>query len=195
MEPTKIITLKQPVTVGSATYSEIHLREPIVNEVITSFKDMNGSIASSYDAQIKLVSIACEIPIDVLEEMPTRILDEAIEYVSAFQNVDDGVKTDQWDMELDSPLQLSGADGDVITTLSLKEPTVKQRKQAMKAFDQYGQGIVGGLEFQVSLLTQVTGEKLPTILKLPISQFTKATVYLMRFFPEINKTGNGLFTN
>lgn len=201
MEPTKIIPLTQSVSIGSAVYSEIKLREPIVNEVITSFKNAykdtgEASTASSYDAQILLVAIVSSIPKEALEAFPSRILDQAIEYLTSFQDQNgEVIKSDQWNMELDDPLPLSGTDGDILIELSLQEPTVGQRKKAMKQFDTYGQGIVGGLEFQATLLTEVSSQKLATILKLPMGQFTKATNYLMRFFPDIKKAGQGLFSN
>lgn len=196
MEPIKTISLKQEITVGNEIYRELNLWEPIVNELIVSYKNAGekGTTVCAYDAQILLVSSISGIPINALEAFPTRILDEAIEYLTTFQTQnDDEIRDDQWEMPLTSPLQLS--DGSQISSLDLKEPTVKQRKEAMKKIDAHGQGIVGGLEFQASLLTQVTEQKLPTILKLPISDFTKATNYLMRFFPDIQKVGKDLLTN
>ncbi|MDI2091624.1 phage tail assembly protein [Commensalibacter oyaizuii] len=193
---TKIISLDRPVRVGDRDYTELKLREPIVNEVIQAFKTMAGkqSSVAAYDAQLILVASVSEMPIQGIEELPGRILDQAIDFVMSFQDMTPcNEPYDQWDMELIPPLQLSN--GETLSEIALQEPTVKQRKMAMKQFDHYGQTIVGGLEFQVSLLTQVSGQKLASILKLPISQFTKASGYLLRFFPNGQKTGEALANN
>lgn len=198
MEPIKIITLDYPILVDKQEYSEIKLSEPIANDVITAFKTMGNKTSGEayYDVQIALVSKVSGIPVKALEELPTRILDEAIEYIMTFQqNNEVDCFEDYWEIELDKPIQLSGLDGDVITSLLLKEPTVKQRKMAMRQMDQYSNQIIGSFELQVSLLTSVTGQKMATILKLPISQFFKAANYLMHFFPSGQATGENLVGN
>ncbi|CAI3945548.1 phage tail assembly protein [Commensalibacter papalotli (ex Botero et al. 2024)] len=198
MEPTKKITLNSLILVDGHEYKEINLSEPIANDVITAFKSMGNKNSGEayYDVQIALIAKVSGIPVKALEELPTRILDEAIEYIMAFQkNNEVDCSEDRWEMELDKPISLSGADGDMIETLTLQEPTVKQRKMAMHQMDQYSNQVIGGFEFQVSLLTSVTGQKMATILKLPISKFFKASNYLMHFFPSGQETGENLVGN
>lgn len=186
----KTITLETPITVKNQTYSELKLREPVVNEVIMAARVIGNrkTVMAACDSQIDLLKRVSGWTQEAIDELPVSIMDEAFAYLTSFQEEDQPSEiTASGELEIDPAIELPN--GDHFTSLLLKEPTVGQRKKAMKQLDQYDQNMVGGLEFQVTLLGEVTGWKTAAILKLPIHYFMQASQYLSRFFTNGQETG------
>lgn len=186
----KVIPLETPVRVGDREYAELRLREPIVNEVILSARVAgNGkSLTAACDSQVDLLKRVSGWLQEALDALPVRVMDAAIAWLMEFQD-EKGLPPvpSSGELELDPPLEL--ARGERHTVLILKEPTVGQRKQAMRQLDQYGQNTVGGLEFQVTLLAEVSGWKQADVLRLPVHYFVQASLYLSGFFTNGQATG------
>lgn len=185
----KVFTLETPICVKDKEYSELKLREPVVNEVILAAKVAGGkeTVTAAYDSQLDLLKRVSGWPQEAIEELPVSIMDEAFAYLVSFQEEQGENVSMTGELEIEPAIELAG--GERFTILSLKEPTVGQRKRAMKQLDQYKQNVVGALEFQVALLTEVSGWKTSVILKMPIHYFMQASQYLTRFFMTGQETG------
>lgn len=190
----KIITLDNPLKINDETYTEIKLREPTVNEVILSLKvaGKRTTLEASYESNINLLHRVSGLPGNVIEALPGSVMDEATNYLFSFQEEQKDNSCEEL-IEINPPIVLSNKEE--YDFLELKEPTVGQRKKATRALDQYGNTTLGGMEFQVSLLTEVTGWKLAAVLKLPMSIFMQASQYFTRFFPNGQETGVNLGAN
>lgn len=187
MNNEKTISFTSPVNFNDKVYEEITVREPTVNEYMLSLKSKGNRESFEADAmvQIELLSRVSGLPVNAIESFPSSVMDEATNFIASFQ--EDQENTDSNEIIIDPPITISN--GNEYDRLTLLEPTVGQRKKATRMLDKYGNTPLGAMEFQLSLLKDISDWPLVALLKLPISTFLQASRYLSDFFTDGQKTG------
>lgn len=79
MEDEKIVVLRKPVTLGTVTYSQIELREPVAKEL-----DKASREPSNVASAIVLISAVAKIPRGAVELLTQRDLQECSDFLGSF---------------------------------------------------------------------------------------------------------------
>lgn len=82
MEDMKTITLRTPVTLGTATYDKLDLREPTAAQIVKAQREgaVNGAMASN----ILLIAEVSGVPKAAVERMGIRDVQEASRFLAGF---------------------------------------------------------------------------------------------------------------
>ncbi|MFT8863018.1 MAG: phage tail assembly protein [Acetobacter fabarum] len=180
-------------TKDGAEWKELRLREPTVFHSLQAAKVIGKkpSIESIYDSQIDLVCRISGWPKVAADQLPTRILDKAVAYASAFE---ENARRKQ-DEEPECPESLTllfspsiEAVNQSFSEMALREPVVSERRK-YKATESRG-SFADFLQAEIDLVSAISGWPMAAVLKMPISKFAKAADYLTGFFMTGHQTGN-----
>lgn len=188
-----LIVLDEPIVLGGdREFVELQLREPNVYHMLSAAQAIGKrpTTESVYDSQMQLVKLVSGWPIQAVQDLPTSALDRAVAYVTSFQ--DEARRPEGADPDLSPSFVLIFEDGieavgRTFSTMTLREPKVKERRTA-KAFEARGTA-ESFLRAEISLVENVSGWPMAAILKMPISKFAKAADYLTGFFMSGPETG------
>ncbi|MCI2023607.1 MAG: phage tail assembly protein [Acetobacter fabarum] len=180
-------------TKDGAEWKVLRLREPTVFHSLQAAKVIGKkpSIESIYDSQIDLVCRISGWPKVAVDQLPTRILDKAVAYASAFE---ENARRKQ-DEEPECPESLTllfspsiEAVNQSFSEMVLREPVVSERRK-YKATESRG-SFAGFLQAEIDLVSAISGWPMAAVLKMPISKFAKGADYLTGFFIAGHQTGN-----
>lgn len=180
-------------TKDGAEWKELRLREPTVFHCLQSAKVIGKkpSIESIYDSQIDMVCRISGWPKLAVDQLPTRILDKAVAYASAFE---ENSRRKQ-DEEPECPESLIllftppiEAVNQSFSEMALREPVVSERRK-YKATESRG-SFADFLQAEIDLVSAISGWPMAAVLKMPISKFAKGADYLTGFFMTGRQTGN-----
>ncbi|WP_338331311.1 phage tail assembly protein [Acetobacter sp. LMG 32666] len=180
-------------TKGGVEWKELHLREPTVFHCLQSAKVIgkNPSIESIYDSQIDLTCRLSGWPKVAVDQLPTRILDKAVAYASAFEE-NARRKQNEKPECLESLILLFTPPIEAVnqsfSEMILREPVVSERRK-YKATESRG-SFADFLQAEIDLVSAVSGWPMAAVLKMPISKFAKGADYLTGFFMTGHQTGN-----
>lgn len=168
-------------------------REPSVGENLLAIRVIGKrpQLESVYASQIALLCRVTGWPQAAVDQLPSRILDEAVAYLSHFEEEARRKPDEEPDcqdtlyLSLTPPITAVNREWQ---EMQLREPTVAERRR-FKAQEQRGT-MADFLEAEINLLTDVSGWQRAAVLKMPISQFARAADYLTGFFIAGQKTGN-----
>ncbi|MFT8334682.1 MAG: phage tail assembly protein [Acetobacter orientalis] len=185
-KPDGVFTLDNAITGKDAKhYTELHLREPVVFHILQAAKVIGKrpSLESVYDSQIDMVCRISSWPKVIVDQLPSRVLDQAIAYLNSFE--EDARRGEDEEPECPDSLTLTfspaiDAVDQSFTEMSLHEPVVAQRRR-YKATESKG-NFADFIQAQINLVAAVSGWPLAAVLKMPISKFAKASDYLTGFF-------------
>ena len=168
------LAIDPPVKLGAGVFSELVLREPRVSEVQKAEAVLGGVATpeSVLDSEVALVSLVSEPswPIEALQDLPVRILDQATEFVTAFGEAREETAGETLEIELATPVEVAKGS---FRTLTLREPKVSERKRASQHLSK-GVTTASMRRFEITLVGEITGWPQPALLKLPISTFVRA---------------------
>lgn len=186
--PDSMITTKD-----GAEWKELRMREPTVFHSLQAAKVIGKkpSIESIYDSQIDLVCRISGWPKVAVDQLPTRILDKAVAYASAFE--ENARRKPDEDAECPESLILLfsppiEAVNQTFSEMTLREPVVSERRK-YKATESRG-SFADFLQAEIDLVSAISGWPMAAVLKMPISKFAKAADYLTGFFMTGHQTGN-----
>ncbi|KAA8387039.1 phage tail assembly protein [Acetobacter tropicalis] len=172
---------------------ELTCREPSVGECLLATRTIGKrpTLETVYASEIALLCRVTGWPQTAVDQIPTRTLDAAVAYISHFE--DDARRKpdeepdcqDTFHLALTPPITAVNREWQ---DMDLREPTVAERRR-FKSQEQRG-SMADFLEAEINLLTDVSGWQRAAVLKMPISQFAKASDYLTGFFIAGQKTGN-----
>lgn len=177
--------------------SRLTLKEPTVYQVKQA-ADVIGQRATSesvYDSQIILVSLVAACSTDMVNQLPTRKLDEAVAYVCSFEddarrNMMDPEAFDKIDLSSEKiivfPKPIEGG-GRSFSEMKLHEPEVKDRRRFKAA--EAGGSMSSIMRGEIQLVQDVSGWHPAAIMRMPISKFAEASDYLTGFFLGGQKAG------
>jgi hypothetical protein len=180
-------------TKDGAEWKELRLREPTVFHCLQSAKVIGKkpSIESIYDSQIDMVCRISGWPKLAVDQLPTRILDKAVAYASAFE---ENVRRKP-DEEPECPESLIllfsppiEAVNQSFSEMTLREPVVSERRK-YKATESRG-SFADFLQAEINLVSAISHWPMAAVLKMPISKFATAADYLTGFFMTGRQTGN-----
>lgn len=188
-----LIVLDEPIILkGGQEFIELQLREPNVYHILSAAQVIGKrpTTESVYDSQMHLVKLVSGWPLQAVQDLPSSALDRAVAYVTSFQ--DAARRPEGVDPDLSPSMTLIFEDGieavgRTFSTMTLREPKVKERRTA-KAFEARGTA-EGFLRAEISLVENVSGWPQAPILKMPISKFAQAADYLTGFFMSGPETG------
>lgn len=177
--------------------THLTLKEPTVYQVKQA-ADVIGQRASSesvYDSQISLVSLVAGCSSELVNQMPTRKLDEAVAYVCSFE---DNARRDMMDPDALDKVDLSPekiivfprpieGGGRSFSEMKLREPEVKDRRRFKAA--EAGGTMSSIMRGEIQLVQDVSGWHPAAIMRMPISKFAEASDYLTGFFLGGQRTG------
>ncbi len=188
-----IIALDEPIRVRAGEFSRLELTEPCVFHVLEASKKIGPrpDQETIYDSQIDLVARVSGWPLTALYALPTRKLDEAIVFVTDFEETARRQPEDQ--PNCDDRLVLVGKrDIEAVKNLwremTLREPTVAERRVFKSA--QAKGNASSFLRGEIQLVSSISGWPDAAILKMPISMFARAADYCAGFFIPGPQTGS-----
>lgn len=168
-------------------------REPSVGECLLATRTIGKrpTLETVYASEIALLCRVTGWPQTAVDQLPTRMLDAAVAYISHFE--EDARRKPDDEPECPDAFYLSLTPAITAVNrewqdMELREPTVAERRR-FKAQEQRGT-MADFLEAEINLLTDVSGWQRAAVLKMPISQFAKASDYLTGFFITGQKTGS-----
>ncbi|MCP1243237.1 phage tail assembly protein [Acetobacter lambici] len=180
-------------TKDGAEWKELRLREPTVFHSLSAARVIGKkpSIESIYDSQIDLVCRLSGWPKMATGQLPTRILDKAVAYASAFEE-NARRKQDEEPECLESLILLFTPPIEAVnqsfSEMVLREPVVSERRK-YKATESRG-SFADFLQAEIDLVSAISGWPMAAVLKMPISKFAKGADYLTGFFMTGHQTGN-----
>jgi len=188
-----VITVDPAITVKAGEYSRLALSEPGVFHVLEASKKIGArpDRESVYDSHIDLVARVASWPLTALYALPSRKLDEAIVFVTEFE--EQARRQPDEKPLLDDELVLV-ADHEIEAVrslwreLKLREPTVAERR-AFKAAESKGTPYAY-MRGEMQLVSSISGWPDAAILKMPISMFARAADYCTGFFIPGLQTGS-----
>ena len=191
--PEEPIVLKK-----GGTFTELRLREPTVFESLYAAKVIGrrATQESIYDSQIDLVARVSKWPVSAVYMLAARMLDEAVNFLSRFEQ--DARRAADADPDLSPSLTLQflppiEAVNQTFPSMSLRPPTGGERRP-YKAAEARGTA-EAFLQAEIDLVCAVSDWPLPAVLKMPISRFAHASDYLTGFFIPGPGTGSGFLPN
>lgn len=172
---------------------ELRLREPTVFHCLQAAKVIGKkpTIESIYDSQIDMVCRISGWPKVAVDQLSTRLLDQAVAYVSAFDENARRKPDEEPDCRDRLILTFSPeieAVGQSFSEMSLREPVVSERRR-YKASEGRG-SFADFLQAEIDLVAAISGWPLAAVLKMPISKFAVGADYLTGFFIAGHQTGN-----
>lgn len=181
----ELIILDKPLEWKGEQFTELHLREPTVHQVLYSSKVMGNRATRStaYAAQVDLVARIAAWPAAAIDLLPVTVLDRAVVYVTDFEERGRRPDSDDPDLSPEMRLILSPAIhavGQDHREMVLREPGVAQRKayiarsarETPEAF----------LQAEIDMVAAISGWPTAAVLKMPIGKFARAADYLTGFF-------------
>lgn len=188
-----LIVLDEPIVLkGGQEFTALQLGEPNVYHLLSAAQVIGKrpSTESVYDSQMQLVKLVSGWPLQAVQDLPSSALDRAVAYVTGFQ--DAARRPEGAAPDLSPSMTLIFEDGieavgRTFSTMSLREPKVKERRTA-KAFEARGTA-EGFLRAEISLVENVSAWPQAAVLKMPISKFAQAADYLTGFFMSGPETG------
>ncbi|WP_062106184.1 phage tail assembly protein [Gluconobacter albidus] len=202
-EDNSVILLETPIQHQGKEYDRLSLNEPSLYDVLGAAQAIGKrpSLQSVYDSQIVLVAKAAAIPQVVIQKLPSRILDRAVEYVTAFER---GARREMNDPELLDGLDLRPekillfkeaipGGGRDFCEMRLREPSVAERRR-FKAGEGSGT-IEAALRAELALVEEISEWHRAALLRLPISKFAEAADYVTGFFIPGPPTGIAYLEN
>ncbi|MBN3866454.1 phage tail assembly protein [Gluconobacter kondonii] len=196
-EDNGVVLLDAPVLHQGKEYERLNLSEPSLYDVLGAAQVIGKrpSLQSIYDSQIVLVAKAAGLPQVVIQKLPSRALDRAVEYVTAFER---GARREMNDPDLQEGLDLrpekvlifrkpiSGG-GKEFSEMRLREPSVAERRR-FKSGEGAGT-IEAALRAEMALVEEISEWHRAALLRLPISKFAEAADYVTGFFIPGPPTG------
>ncbi|ANA14168.1 phage tail assembly protein [Acetobacter oryzifermentans] len=189
-----VFHLEKPITLkGGETFETLELHEPVVFHALTATKIIGRkpSLESIYDSQINMVCQISKWPKLAVDQLPSHILDEAIDFLNHFE--EDARRNPDETPDFTPELMLTfkpgiEAVGKSFNMMELREPVVAERR-AFKSFEsrQTFEGIISG---EIDLVERISGWPKAAVLKMPISKFACAADYLTGFFMHGRIIGN-----
>ncbi|MFT8785461.1 phage tail assembly protein [Gluconobacter oxydans] len=202
-EDHSIILLDVPIQHQGKEYARLTLSEPTLYDVLGAAQVIGKrpSLQSVYDSQIVLVAKAAGVPQVVIQKLPSRVLDRAVEYVTAFER---GARREMNDPEMMDALDLRPekimifreaiqGGGKEFSEMKLREPSVAERRR-FKAGEGSGT-IEAALRAEMSLVEEISEWHRAALLRLPISKFAEAADYVTGFFIPGPQTGTAFLQN
>ncbi|WP_338086095.1 phage tail assembly protein [Gluconacetobacter azotocaptans] len=175
------------------TFTELRLREPTVFETLYAAKVIGrrATQESIYDSQIDLVARVSKWPVVAVHMLGARMLDEAVDFLSRFEQ--EARRPADADPDLSPSLTLQflppiEAVNQTFPSMSLRPPTVGERRP-YKAAETRGTA-EAFLQAEIDLVRAVSEWPPAAVLKMPISQFARASDYLTGFFTPGPGTGS-----
>ena len=196
-EDNSVVVLDTPILHQGKEYDRLNLCEPSLYDVLGAAQVIGKrpSLQSIYDSQIVLVAKAAGVPQVVIQKLPSRALDRAVEYVTAFER---GARREMNDPDLQGSLDLrpekvlifrdaiSGG-GKEFSEMRLREPSVAERRR-FKSGEGAGT-IEAALRAEMALVEEISEWHRAALLRLPISKFAEAADYVTGFFIPGPPTG------
>lgn len=168
-------------------------REPSVGECLLAARTIGKrpTLETVYASEIALLCRVTGWPQTAVDQLPTRTLDASVAYLTHFE--EDARRKPDDDPDCPDTFYLSLTPAITAVNrewqeMELREPTVAERRR-FKAQEQRGT-MADFLEAEIHLLADVSGWQRAAVLKMPISQFAKASDYLTGFFITGQKTGS-----
>jgi hypothetical protein len=174
-------------------WSELRLHEPTVFHCLQAAKVIGKkpTIESIYESQIDMVCRISSWPRVAVDQLSTRLLDQAVAYVSAFEENARRKPDEEPDCRDRLILVFSPeieAVGQSFSEMSLREPVVSERRR-YKASEGRG-SFADFMQAEIDLVAAISGWPLAAVLKMPISKFAVGSDYLTGFFIAGHQTGN-----
>ncbi|MBU9359555.1 phage tail assembly protein [Burkholderia multivorans] len=144
MSDTKTIILRKPLTYGKGAdekvVTEISLREPLAGEYEEA--ERSGGV---FGTPIALIAILSGVPVDVIDEMYGSQIDEAEDFIASFGHAvarNPAASPDEIVLPLVKPVKMTSEDSPLnIASLSLCEPTNRQKRKAAEAGGPFASGV------------------------------------------------------
>ncbi|MBV1835657.1 phage tail assembly protein [Acetobacter estunensis] len=166
----------------------LELKEPSVFQVLEAARVMGyrPTVESIYDSQIELVAKVAGCSTELLRKVPTRKLDRAVSFITAFEanarrrpdQLIDGLDlSPSCEISFKEPIKGGGRS---FTLMTLREPRVEERRR-YKAGESLGSP-EAIFRAEIRLVEDVSEWTRAAVLRMPISQFAKAADYLTGFF-------------
>ncbi|AQS88272.1 hypothetical protein AA101099_1772 [Neoasaia chiangmaiensis NBRC 101099] len=183
----------KPIETKTGQFTELRLHEPSVFAFLcaTQVIGKRATLESVYDSQIDLVARVAGWPKTGIEQLGSRQLDEAIEYVVKFErdarrDLDETPDfSEQLILSFDPPIDGGGRQhGEMM----LREPVVAERRR----FKVIEAKMTAEASFraEIKLVEDVSGWHPAAVMRLPISKFVKAADYLTGFFTSGQAIGS-----
>ncbi|WP_308721019.1 phage tail assembly protein [Komagataeibacter xylinus] len=185
-EKVLVIDLDPPLTVKKAgTFTELSLHEPNVYQTLCAAQAMGRQMTpeSVYNSQIGLVARISGMPEIAVIELPSTVLDRAVEFLTDFEERNRRKPDELPDTSpsltliFEDPIEATGR---TFSDMELREPTVRERR-IMKAAEAKGTP-AAFLEAEIAMLEAVSEWPKAAVLKMPISKFAQGADYLTGFF-------------
>ena len=185
-------TLSEPLKVaGGGLVTELRLREPIGMEMLRANKHIEVSTnpeAEMLFARELVAGVAGLKRPDLLSDLPVSDLVEASDIiVRLFSEQVEGFNPDEAELELPIGRTMT-IDGIDYSTLSLRPARTGEMLKARGRL-RHGQGPASQLEYQMSLVSNVTGLALPIVHQLPASAIVRAAATIEIFTQPGRRTG------
>ncbi|MBF0892204.1 phage tail assembly protein [Gluconobacter sp. LMG 1744] len=189
-EDNGVVILDASILHQGKEYDRLNLCEPSLYDVLGAAQVIGKrpSLQSIYDSQIALVAKAAGVPQMVIQKLPSRALDRAVEYVTAFER---GARREIHDPDLQDGLDLRPekvlifresipGGGKEFSEMRLREPSVAERRR-FKSGEGAGT-IEAALRAEMALVEEISEWHRAALLRLPISKFAEAADYVTGFF-------------
>jgi len=188
-----ILTLDEPIKVKAGEYARLELVEPCVFHALEASKKIGPrpDQETVYDSQIDLVARVSGWPLTALYALPSRKLDEAIVFVTDFE---EGARRqpDEQPSHDDRLVIVANHEIEAVKSLwremTLREPNVAERR-AFKSAQAKG-NVTAFMRGEIQLVSSISGWPDAAILKMPISMFARAADYCAGFFIPGPQTGS-----
>ncbi|GBR21107.1 phage tail assembly protein [Asaia spathodeae] len=187
------ITLDEPIKVRAGDYTRLALSEPCVFHVLEASKKIGSrpDQETVYDSQIDLVARVSGWPLTALYALPSRKLDEAIVFVTDFEE-SARRQPDEPPSHEDQLVLVADREIEAVKSLwremTLREPNVAERR-AFKSAQAKGSAYAY-MRGELQLVSSISGWPDAAILKMPISMFARAADYCAVFFIPGPQTGS-----
>lgn len=188
-----MITLDEPIKVKAGEYARLELFEPCVFHVLEASKKIGPrpDQETVYESQIDLVARVSGWPLTALYALPSRKLDEAIVFVTDFE---ESARRQPDEQPSHEERLVIVADREIEAVKSLwremilREPNVAERR-AFKSAQAKG-NVTAFMRGEIQLVSSISGWPDAAILKMPISMFARAADYCAGFFIPGPQTGS-----
>ena len=190
---TLCIVLDKPLTLGDRSWDCLDLHEPRVSMIKAAAEILGAqpTKVSVVDAQVDLVSRVTGIPVKVLEDLPSLVLEDAAAFMASYE--EDARRKPDTEPDLSPSLFIELAEAveterGTQTSMSLRPPTVRERKRAESHLSRMIT-VSSLLAHEIALVEAVSGWQHVQVLKMPIGPFAQAADYLTGFFQRGRATG------
>ncbi|GAB6854166.1 phage tail assembly protein [Asaia astilbis] len=188
-----VLTFEPAISVKGNEYSRLELSEPCVFHVLEASKKIGNRPTQEtvYDSQIDLVARVSGWPLTALHALPSRKLDEAIIFVTDFEEKARR-QPDEAPSYDDERVLFAKREIEAVNSLwrdmTLREPSVAERRVFKVA---QGKGnVTAYMRGEMQLVSSISKWPDAAILKMPISLFARAADYCTGFFIPGPQTGS-----